>query len=81
MGYEDMRRHALGRRGVSQKLGLAVLLGRGVAAWMRAWVEVAAARESTNRHECGSDVARPVEVPGEIVMVVASMALSAREEA
>jgi hypothetical protein len=35
--YEQLRRYALAGHADGHRLGLAVLVGRGVAAWMHAW--------------------------------------------
>jgi len=89
--YEDLRRAVVGQRGGSWRsvtscgvgerrgLGEALLRHRGLAAWMRAWSEVAPAREPPNERGRPEGSLR-VDVPGEMVLVLARIALTAAME-
>ena len=68
--YEELRRRALGGQADGFALGLAVLERRGVVAWIRASRDIAVA---PNR----SAVSVPVAGCGELVALLAGMALSA----
>ena len=90
-GYEDLRRRVLGRRcgswdsgrcrgaeGTARpSLGEALLRYRGMAAWMGAWTEVAPARGPTHEGVSGDDGAPRMDVPEEMVLILARMALGA----
>ena len=78
MGYEDLRRDVLAGCNGSRSLGKGLLVSRGVAAWMGAWADVTPARERAARDAFGTDGALPVNARGEIVVIVARMALGAR---
>ena len=90
MEYEALRGAALGCRGGAPSLGAALFLRRGMAAWMRGWAEVKQARGLSacghaqagpaEREGPGGEEARPVAVGEELVVVLATMALRAREE-
>lgn len=91
--YEGLRRAVVGPRGGSWRsggswgigvaegrgLGEALLRHRGLAAWMRAWSEVAPVREPPNVGG-GPGGALRVDVPGEMVLVLARIALTAAME-
>ena len=72
--YEDLRQQAAAHSS-SGGLGMALFLGQGMVAWMQACSWVA----STNPHksrDCPTTTAPlPVDVRGEIVLVLAAMAL------
>jgi hypothetical protein len=78
MDYEDLRRAALAGCDGSRNLGEALLMSRGMAAWMRAWADVTPAAERADRDGCGPDGPVPVTVRGEIVLILVRMALGAR---
>ena len=78
MGYEDLRREVLAECNRVRSLGKGLLVSRGVAAWMRAWPEVSPAREGREGSRCGTTGPLPVTVRGEIVLILARMALGAR---
>ena len=67
--YEQLRARALGGDPGGWRLGLAVLEGRGVAAWTRAWQAVAPA-------PARPAAAEPVAASDELVGALASMALA-----
>jgi hypothetical protein len=52
-----------------------------MAAWMGAWVEILPPREKTPREAACSEGVLPAAGRGEIVTVLAQMALGARQEA
>lgn len=79
--YEALRGDALGGHGGASRLGLALFVRRGMAAWMRAWAEVKEVRGPRGREGPGREGTRPVAAGEELVLVLATMALSAREEA
>jgi hypothetical protein len=76
--YESLRERALGARPDGHRLGLGVLLGRGVASWMLTWRECA----PTQLASASPLPAAPVGEAGEeIVRVLAAMALACTGEA
>jgi hypothetical protein len=78
--YEALRAQALsGSAAVATPLGLAVLLRRGLVAWLAACIELvpAVASERPRPAVCPSPVVVPVGVHPEAVRVLASMALAA----
>ena len=91
--YEDLRQAVVGQRGGSRRsggpcgvgvaggrgLGEVLLRHRGLAAWMRAWSEVPPAREPPNEGGRPEGAVR-VDVPGEMVLVLARIALTAAME-
>ena len=93
-GYEGLRRDVLERRrgsegwgvsrgfggGEERSLGEALLCRRGLAAWMRAWDEAVPAREPPKADICEGEAAPQVGMSGEMVRVLARMALSAVTE-
>ena len=71
--YESLRERALGARPDGHRLGLAVLLGGGVASWMATWRECAPAQIASP----SAPPATPVGEAGEeVVRVLAAMALA-----
>jgi hypothetical protein len=77
-GYEDLRRGVLAPGDGSRSLGEGLLVSGGMAAWMRAWVDVAPSRESPPREACDREGVLPAAGRGEMVSVLAHMALGAR---
>jgi len=78
MGYEDLRRDVLAGCNGARNLGKGLFVSRGMAAWMRAWADVSPAREGRESNRCGTPGPLPVTVRGEIVLILARMALGAR---
>src|SRR5437762_6162887 len=77
--YEDLRRQAAGGSS-SRGLGMAIFLGQGMVAWMLAcsWV---ASTNPDNVRRCQTTAAPlPNELRGEIVLVLATMALKQAPE-
>ena len=79
--YEVLRTQAMERPAMAPRHGLAVLLGRGVAAWMDAWSELPAPAERPRREEYQQQSSPlPDNASAEVVRVLASMALGHIEE-
>lgn len=76
--YESLRERALGARPDGHQLGLAVLLGRGVASWMATWRECAPAQLASPAPRLAAPAGAASE---EIVRVLAAMALACAGEA
>jgi hypothetical protein len=78
--YEELRRVALGESGgLHGGVGFALLLRRGMAAWMDACLKAALpsrAQSVPRRDSC----AVPPELRGEVAQVLAAMALGSRIE-
>jgi len=93
-GYEGLRRNVLGRRsgwgcwgasrgsgsGEVRSLGEGLLRRRGLAAWMCAWDEAVAAREPPKRGRGEREGVPQAALSGEMVCVLARMALCAATE-
>jgi hypothetical protein len=71
--YEELRRHTVERQILSGRLGLAILLRQGLAAWVDQWSKMPAPAPSTER-------SRPSPLPDststDLINVLAAMALS-----
>lgn len=79
--YEVLRTQAMERPAMAPRHGLAVLLGRGVAAWMDAWSELPAPAERPRREEYPQQsTPLPYNASTEVVRVLASMAMGHIEE-
>ena len=77
-GYENLRREVLAHADGASSLGAGLLVSRGMAARMRAWVELVPSRDEAPR-----EASRPSRAPsmagrGEVVTILAHMALDAR---
>ena len=77
-GYEDLRRQALDGGGCHHGLGMALLLRQGMVAWMTAWME-SNSRVPENWRLTPA-VAVPEDRHGEIVAILATMALNHCQE-
>ena len=75
--YEALRERALGRGGDAFRLGLGLLLSRGVAAWMQAARQLAPVSLDHALAGRGPGSALPAE--GELVSLLAGMALACVE--
>jgi len=75
--YEELRRHAVERQILAGRLGLAVLLRQGLAAWVEQWSKVPAPAPSTER-------SRPSPLSddnsADVINVLAAMALGHMQE-
>lgn len=78
-GYEDLRQGVLGSGDGARSLGEALLVGRGMAAWMRAWAEIPPPKEKMPREASDRDGVLPVAGRAEIATILAHMALGARQ--
>ena len=79
-GYEELRRAVLAGGEGARSLGEGLLASRGMAAWMRAWVDMVPPREDRPREACEREGELPAAGHGEMVSVLAQMALGARLE-
>jgi len=78
--YEELRRQVLGRYG-AHRHGLALLMHRGMCAWMQAWSQcVAPAPPPVPRQVPDDQETCPVELHREVATILANMALFARQE-
>jgi hypothetical protein len=78
--YEGLRAQAIGFSG-SGGLGMALLLGQGMVAWMQAcsWVASTTTPDNLRRFPTvGGPL--PDDLPGEVVLVLAAMALNQAPE-
>jgi hypothetical protein len=82
--YEELRRRALGQCG-TQALGLALFMRQGMHAWMTAWSDCKATAASlpslpSSIPAVASQETCPVQLHTEVAMLLAGMALLARQE-
>lgn len=75
--YEQLRAVALGVTAPAQGRGLALMLHRGMAAWMQGLSQYSAAActQAQPRVQCAQTIARP-----EVVALLTEMAISAASE-
>jgi hypothetical protein len=73
--YEQVRDYALRSDQACPDAGQALFLRRGMAAWMQAWLQVAPTGQAMNRDMSETGVVLPANVRGEMVLILASMAL------
>ena len=79
--YETLRCHTMQRDGLVARHGLAVLLRRGVAAWMAAWSVVPAAPVLRSPPDERQDPCPwPDSTNAELVRLLATMALGHMQE-
>lgn len=78
--YEELRRQALGCFG-SQAQGLALLMRRGMSAWMQAWSQCVASPPSPAQPQQQTQEICPVQLHADVAALLASMVLFARQEA
>ncbi|MHC4406217.1 MAG: hypothetical protein ACYTG0_41815 [Planctomycetota bacterium] len=79
--YEELRRVALGKSaGVGQSRGWVLLVRRGMAAWMRAWLEVTPTPAKTVRQETQPSEGTAAAFAPELAVILATMALCNLEE-
>jgi len=77
--YEDLRQQAADGS-TSGGLGMALFLGQGTVAWMRACSSVAPAAPDNLRRCPTAAAPLPSDLRGEIVLVLAAMALNQAPE-
>ena len=75
--YEELRRHVVERQILAGRLGLAVLLRQGLAAWVEQWSQVSTPTPSTERSRPSplSD-----DTSADVIHVLAAMALGHMQE-
>lgn len=78
--YEELRRQALGRFG-AQAQGLALFMRRGMCAWMQAWSQCVVAPPTSPAQPPQTQEICPVQLHADVVTLLASMVLFARQEA
>lgn len=80
--YEELRKEALERKGAGGGLGLVLLLRKGLAAWLHAWVQCAPLPLPPPAAVPGSP-SEPFLPPqrNEAVLILATMALRQLQEA
>jgi len=74
--YEELRRHTVERQILSGRLGLAILLRQGLAAWVEQWSKVPAPAPT----ERSSPSPLPDSTSTDVINVLAAMALSQMQE-
>ena len=77
-GRPGLRRGVLAHGDGSRGLGEGLVVSRGMAAWMRAWVDMVPSRQYTPPEAYAPEGHLPVAGRGEMVSIVAHMALGAR---
>ena len=77
--YEELRRQVLGRYGAHGQ-GLALLMRRGMCAWMQAWSQCAAAPPPVPTQVPDDQQTCPVALHKEVTTILANMVLFARQE-
>jgi hypothetical protein len=77
--YEELRRQVLGRYGAHGH-GLALLMRRGMCAWMQAWSQCVTAPPPVPTQVPDDQQTCPVELHREVATLLANMALFARQE-
>jgi superfamily II DNA/RNA helicase len=77
--YEDLRQQAIGGSS-SGGLGMALFLGQGMVAWMRACSWVSSTAPDNSRRSQTAAAPLPNDLRGEIVLVLAAMALNQAPE-
>jgi hypothetical protein len=76
--YEELRRQVLGRCGTHGH-GLALLMRRGVSAWMQAWSQCVASPPAPTQAPDDPEIC-PVQLHSEVATLLANMVLFARQE-
>jgi hypothetical protein len=76
--YEELRHHAIQRDGPVARHGLAVLLRRGVAAWIAAWSGVPVSPSAVDKRP--DFCSWPDSTNAELVRLLAAMALGHVQE-
>jgi hypothetical protein len=76
--YEELRRLVLGRSGAHGH-GMALLMRRGMSAWMQAWSQCVAVPPAPTQVPDDQETC-PVELHREVATLLANMVLFARQE-
>jgi hypothetical protein len=78
--YEALRSQVLGTRPAASRLGLALVLREGLAAWMAAWATCPAPVAPHGAEQSTSQDRIPNALCADVVHVLTSMALSGLQE-
>ena len=79
-GYEDLRRQTLDQNPFQQGLGMALLLRKGMVAWMKAWLESAPPVLANCDAPVNTDTIVANDHRNEVVAILAAMAFSHWQE-
>jgi hypothetical protein len=75
--YEELRRQALGAADEAGRgSGLALFVRQGMKSWMQAWSQGVIGGPATSPTKTGPEEVSPMQLNREVVMILASMALS-----
>ncbi len=74
--YEDLRRQASTQNERSTRWGLALLIGRGVVAWMRAWPQCGVSVERRQARAVPSGPELPSHLHHQVALVLTDMILN-----
>lgn len=77
--YEELRRHAVERRILASRFGLAVLLQQGLAAWVEQWSKIPAPTP-TSSTEMSKSLPLPDNTSADVIHVLTAMAISHMQE-
>ena len=73
--YEDLRRQASTAQERARRWGLALMIGRGVVAWMRAWPPAPVSVERRQVPSVADDPPLPLCLHREVALVLTNMLL------
>jgi hypothetical protein len=73
--YENLRRQAMQEPGFHPGVGMALFLGQGMTAWMKARSQATAAMADTFRQRSSPEGRIPLGLRGEAALILAGMAL------
>ena len=74
--YEDLRRQASTQHERGRRWGLALMIGRGVVAWMRAWPPAPVRVDERQIHSVAADPPLPLCLHREVALVLTNMILN-----
>jgi hypothetical protein len=78
--YEDLRRQALEGNSSQRGLGMALLLRQGMVAWMKAWLQSTPRPQEGSKPPASAGAVVADDRLGEVVVILAAMALSHWQE-
>jgi hypothetical protein len=78
--YEELRRHAVERQILAGRLGLAILLRQGLAAWVEQWSKMPAATPAPSAEISSASPPLPDDASVDVINVLAAMALGHMQE-
>jgi hypothetical protein len=79
-GYEDLRRRVIAGGGSGSRLGLALLLREGIAAWIAGWSRCPGIVPSVEAERGSPEEVLPDESCADVVRLLAHMVLIGLEE-